>query len=78
MVNNPPASTGDSRDMSSIPGVGSFPEEGHGNPLQCSCLEVTRCSLVHHAGSVAISKGSGKAGRSGDCIYRVLAVGRAC
>ena len=38
MVNNPPASTGDSRDMSSIPGVGSFPEEGNGNPLQYSCL----------------------------------------
>ena len=38
VVNNPPANTGDSRDMSSIPGVGSFPEEGNGNPLQYSCL----------------------------------------
>ena len=27
------------RDMSSIPGLGRFPAGGHGNPLQCSCLE---------------------------------------
>lgn len=27
---------------------------------------VTRCTLVHHAGSVATPKGSGKAERSGD------------
>ena len=34
-----PASNGDLRDMSSIPGLGRSPEEGHGNPLQYSCLE---------------------------------------
>ena len=38
MVKKPPASTGDPRDVSSIPGVGSFPGEGNGNPLQYSCL----------------------------------------
>ena len=26
-------------DMGSIPWSRSFPGEGHGNPLQCSCLE---------------------------------------
>ena len=36
MVKNPPANTGDA---GSIPGLGRFPGEGNGNPLQCSCLE---------------------------------------
>ena len=27
------------RDPSSIPGLGRSPGGGHGNPLQCSCLE---------------------------------------
>ena len=26
-------------DMDSIPVLGKYPGEGHGNPLQCSCLE---------------------------------------
>ena len=26
-------------DPGSIPGLGRSPEEGNGNPLQCSCLE---------------------------------------
>ena len=30
---------GDREDMSSIPGSGRSPGGGHGNPLQCSCLE---------------------------------------
>ena len=39
MVKNPPANAGDIRDMGSIPGLGRSPGEGHGNPLQYSCLE---------------------------------------
>ena len=39
VVKNPPASTGDVIDSSSIPGSGGSPGGGHGNPLQCSCLE---------------------------------------
>ena len=39
MVKNLPANAGDIRDMGSIPGLGRFPEEGHGNPLQYSRLE---------------------------------------
>jgi len=35
MVKNPPANTGD--DVS-IPGLGTSPGEGNGNPLQYSCL----------------------------------------
>ena len=32
MVKNPPANTGDLRDMGSIPGFRRSPEGGHGNP----------------------------------------------
>jgi len=38
MVKNPPANAGDIRDTGSIPGLGRFPGEGNGNPLQYSCL----------------------------------------
>ena len=34
-----PASAGDKRDVSLIPGLGGSPGEGYGNPLQYSCLE---------------------------------------
>ena len=34
-----PANAGDLGDMGSIPGLGRSPGEGHGNPLQYSCLE---------------------------------------
>ena len=30
---------GDARDMGSIPELGRSPRGGHGNLLQCSCLE---------------------------------------
>ena len=36
---NPPASAGDIRDMSSIIESGRYPEKGHGNPFQYSCLD---------------------------------------
>ena len=39
MVKNPPANAGDIRDVGSIPGLGRSHGEGHGNPLQYSCLE---------------------------------------
>ena len=38
-VRNLPASAGDVRDTAVIPGSGRSPGEGHGNPLQYSCLE---------------------------------------
>ena len=39
VIQNPPADAGDIKDMGSIPESGRFPEEGHGNPLQYSCLK---------------------------------------
>ena len=39
MVKNMPASAGGIRDSGLIPGLGRFPGEGNGNPLQYSCLE---------------------------------------
>ena len=39
MVKNLPANAGDIRDEGLIPGLGRSPGEGHGNPLQYSCLE---------------------------------------
>ena len=39
VVKEPACDAGDSRDMSSIPGLGRFPGGGHGNLLQYSCLE---------------------------------------
>ena len=38
VVKNLPANEGDVRDEGSIPGLGRSPGEGHGNPLQYSCL----------------------------------------
>ena len=40
MVKNPPApaNAGDIRDKGSVSGLGRSPGEGHGNPLQYSCL----------------------------------------
>ena len=39
VVKNLSANAGDIRDLSSVAGWGRSPEEGHGNPLQYSCLE---------------------------------------
>ena len=39
MVKNLPANAGDARDLSSIPGLGTYPGEGTGNPLKYSYLE---------------------------------------
>ena len=38
-VKNPPANSGDIRDVGSIPGLGRSPGGWHGNPRQYSCLE---------------------------------------
>ena len=41
-VKNTPASAGDIRDLGLIPGSERSPGGGHGDPLQCSCLENPR------------------------------------
>ena len=38
VVKNSPTNAGDIRDAGPIPGSGTSPGEGHGNPLQYSCL----------------------------------------
>ena len=38
-VKNLPANGGDTGDLDLIPGLGRSSGEGHGNPLQYSCLE---------------------------------------
>ena len=44
VIKNPAANTGD---MDLIPGLGRFPEEGNGYPLQDSGLESSMDSIVH-------------------------------
>ena len=39
MVKNPPANSGDIRDIGFIPGSGRSPGGANGNPLRYSCLE---------------------------------------
>ena len=39
VIKNPPANAGNIRDVSLTHGLGRSPGEGHGNPLQYSCLE---------------------------------------
>ena len=39
VVKNLPAYIGDIRDLGSIPSQRGYPGGGHGNSLQCSCLE---------------------------------------
>ena len=39
MVKNLLANEGAKGDVGSISGLGRYPGRGHGNPLQCSCLE---------------------------------------
>ena len=39
VVKNPLANAGGIRDADSLPGLGRSTEGGHGNLLQCSCLE---------------------------------------
>ena len=40
MVKNLPATAGEVRDLSLVPGSGRSPGVGNGNPLQYSCLEI--------------------------------------
>ena len=39
LVKDAPVRAGDIRGAGSIPGLRRSPGKGHGNPLQCSCLE---------------------------------------
>ena len=47
VVKNPPANSGDIRDMGFIAGLGKSPGGGRGNPLQYSFLENPMDSGIH-------------------------------
>ena len=51
MANNPPANSGDTRDVGLIPGLGKSPGGGLGNSHQHSCLEnpMVRGNLVGYS-----------------------------
>ena len=42
VVKNPPANERNSRDVTSVPGLGRSPGVGNGNPLQYACLGNSR------------------------------------
>ena len=56
VVKNLPASEGDGRDMSLIPGWGRSPGSRHNNPLQYSCLENPMDSRAWSATVYGVSK----------------------
>ena len=58
MVKNPPANAGDIRDMGLIPGSGTSPGGGHGNPHQYSYLQ----NLMDRGAWWATSMGSQRVG----------------
>ena len=39
VLKNPPTNPRDVRNLGSIPGLGRYPEGGHGNPFRYSCLD---------------------------------------
>ena len=48
-------------DEVSIPGLGSYPQEGHGNPLQCSSLKNSMdrgawWAIVHRVSELGMTK----------------------
>ena len=57
MIKNPPANAEDTRDKSSIPGLGRSPEVGNGNPHHYSCLENSMDRGVWWATVHGVTKG---------------------
>ena len=55
MVQNPPASA---RDLGSISGLGRYPGEGNGNPVQYSCLGNPMDKRAWHATVHGVTKES--------------------
>ena len=47
LVKNLPANAEDARDVGSVPGLGRFPAEGKGYPLQYAGLENSMDCIVH-------------------------------
>ena len=75
LVKNPPANTGDIKDVSLIPGSGRSPGGGHGNPLQYSCLEnlMDRGAWWATVHRVAKSQTQMKQLRTHTCLFIIAA-----
>ena len=56
MVKNPPANAADPDDTGSIPGLGTSPGGGNGNPVQYSCLENSMDRGAWHATVHGVAK----------------------
>ena len=56
VVRNLPANAGTTGDAGSVPGSGRSPGEGHGNPLQYSCLKKPMDRGVWRAAVPGIAK----------------------
>ena len=56
VVKNPPADTGDIRDMVLIPGLRRSPVDGNGNPLEYSCLDKSMDRKVGGLWSTGLQK----------------------
>ena len=56
VVKNPHANAEDIRDVGWIPGSGRSPGEGHGNPLQYSCLENSMETGVYRLQSIELQR----------------------
>ena len=56
MVKNPPATSGDAKDTSLIPGLGRSPGEGNGNPFQYSSHKNSMGSEVWWSAVHGVSK----------------------
>ena len=71
VVKNLPASAGDARDTSFIPGLGRSPGGGNGKPLKYSCLEN---SMNRVAWQATIHVVTGNQTRLGDRVYMKIII----
>ena len=70
VVKNLPINAGYLRDMDSIPGSGRYPREGHGNPLQYSCLKNLMNRGAWHATVHGLQSVGHNLVTNSDCIHQ--------
>ena len=78
MVKNPPANSGDTRDVGLIPGLGRSPGGGHSNPLQYSCLENPTDGGAWRATVYRVSNSWIRLKRLGTHMYLLTVLGLSC
>ena len=67
-VKNLTANAADSRDVGSIPGLGRYPGEGNGNPLQYSCLRNPTDRGAWQATVLRVAKSGTRLNKHTQCI----------